>query len=100
MPSFHTKDEHFLRLQKNLVNLSQSLVLLSLMAMIPNRPDQSQTQVLLIHVLQTSLHFVYDIDRLHDIVIDLIKVCLDNGLKRFDIFGFLDNLQDGRPAML
>ena len=39
-------------------------------------------------------------DSLHDVVVDFVEVSFDYGLEGLYVFGFFDNLQNGRPPTL
>lgn len=81
MPCFHSENEHFFRLEKNLVNFSQGFILLILMTVISYGPNQSQAQILLVHIVETSFNFIDDIDGFHDAITDFIEVSLNDGLE-------------------
>jgi hypothetical protein len=97
MPCLHSNNKHFLRLQQNLVDFPQSLILLIFVTMITDGPDQCQTQVFLVNVLKTSFDLVDDVDGLHDTVVNFIKISLYYCLQRLNVFGFFYNLKNRAP---
>lgn len=88
----HPQHEHLLRLQEYGVDLTQRFMLPVLMTVIANGPYHRQTQVLLVHVLQTALHLVDNVYRLHDVSADLIQIRLYDCLQGFYVLCLLYDL--------
>lgn len=100
VPGLHAQHKHLFRLQKDFIYFPQSLVLFSLVAVISYWPNLSQAEIFLIHISQTTLNFVNDVNGLHDIVRDFVQVSFDNGLEWLNVFRLLDDLKNGFPSAL